>query len=267
MSTLQLETVHCSSDNGVGTVTLNRPEALNAWTRRLGDDMLAALEHHAADRDVRVIVFTGAGRAFSAGADLKASGERTGADGAFDVLTPLRESYNPLVLRVRTVDKPVIAAVNGPAAGIGCSLALAADLIVAARSAYFMLAFVNIGLGLDGGASQLLRERIGHARAFQMAFLGERVSAEQALEWGMVNQLVDDDQLDTAVAELAARFVAGPPGSYATIKRTINARAYHDFAELLDFEAVQQQQRVESKDFTEGVTAFVAKRPARFTGE
>jgi 2-(1,2-epoxy-1,2-dihydrophenyl)acetyl-CoA isomerase len=264
---LELETVQCSSDNGVGTIMLNRPEALNAWTRRLGDDMLAALDHLAADREVRVIVFTGAGRAFSAGADLKAGGELADANGRFDVLTPLRESYNPLVLRVRTVDKPVIAAVNGAAAGIGCSLALAADMVVAARSAYFLLAFVNIGLGLDGGASQLLRERIGHARAFQMAFLGERVDADMALAWGMVNQVVDDDQLETAVAELAARFVAGPPGSYATIKRTINSRAYDDFAQLLDLEAVQQQQRAESKDFIEGVTAFVQKRPAKFTGE
>jgi 2-(1,2-epoxy-1,2-dihydrophenyl)acetyl-CoA isomerase len=267
MSVLELETVLCSSDNGVGTITLNRPEALNAWTRRLGDDMLAALDHHAADRDVRVIVFRGAGRAFSSGADLKASGELVGADGGFDVLTTLRESYNPLMLRVRTVDKPVIAAVNGPAAGIGCSLALAADMSIAARSAYFLLAFVNIGLALDGGASQLLRERIGHARAFQMAFLGERVQAEQALEWGMVNQVVDDDQLDAAVAELAARFVAGPPGAYATIKRTINARAYDDFAELLELEAVLQQELAESKDFVEGVAAFVEKRPAHFTGE
>jgi 2-(1,2-epoxy-1,2-dihydrophenyl)acetyl-CoA isomerase len=267
MSVLELETVQCSSDNGVGTIVLNRPEALNAWTRRLGDDMLAALEHHAADREVRVIVFTGAGRAFSAGADLKAGGELADADGKVDVLTPLRESFNPLVLRVRTVDKPVLAAVNGAAAGIGCSLALAADLVVAARSAYFLLAFVNIGLGLDGGASQLLRERIGHARAFQMAFLGERVDADTALAWGLVNQVVVDDQLDTAVAELAARFVAGPPGAYATIKRTINARAYDDFAQLLDLEAVQQQQRAESKDFIEGVTAFVQKRPASFTGE
>jgi 2-(1,2-epoxy-1,2-dihydrophenyl)acetyl-CoA isomerase len=267
MSALELETVACRSQGGVGQVILNRPDALNAWTRRLGDDMLAALEHHAADPEVRVIVFTGAGRAFSAGADLKAAGELTTEDGAFDVLTTLRESYNPLLLRVRTVDKPVIAAVNGPAAGIGCSLALAADLVIAARSAYFLLAFVNIGLGLDGGASQLLRERVGHARAFEMAYLGERVSAEQALAWGMINRVVEDDEFAAAVDALTARFVAGPPGSYATIKRTINARAYADFAQLLELEAVQQQARVESQDFLEGVTAFLQKRPAQFTGE
>jgi 2-(1,2-epoxy-1,2-dihydrophenyl)acetyl-CoA isomerase len=267
MSALELETVACRRDGGIGRITLNRPDALNAWTRRLGDDMLAALEHHAADPSVRVVVFTGAGRAFSSGADLKAAGELTTDDGSFDVLTTLRESYNPLLLRVRTVDKPVIAAVNGPAAGIGCSLALAADMVIAARSAYFLLAFVNIGLGLDGGASQLLRERIGHARAFEMAYLGERVPAEQALAWGMVNQVVADDELEAAVDALAARFVAGPPGSYATIKRTINSRAYADFAELLELEAVQQQERIESKDFLEGVTAFLQKRPAQFTGE
>ena len=268
MSVLELETVQCSSDNGVGTIMLNRPEALNAWTRRLGDDMLAALEHHAADREVRVIVFTGAGRAFSAGADLKAGGELADADGRFDVLTPLRESYNPLVLRVRTVDKPVIAAVNGAAAGIGCSLALAADMVVAARSAYFLLAFVNIGLGLDGGASQLLRERIGHARAFQMAFLGERVDAEQALAWGMVNQVVDDDQLDDrgrraggAVRRRAHLAPTRRSSGRSTPVPTTTSR------ELLDLEAVQQQQRAESKDFIEGVTAFVQKRPAKFTGE
>ena len=267
MSALELETVSCNSEGGIGRITLNRPDAHNAWTRQLGDDMLAALEHHGADSGVRVIVFTGAGRAFSSGADLRAAGELTTEDGALDVLTPLRESYNPLLLRVRTVDKPVIAAVNGPAAGIGCSLALAADIVVAARSAYFLLAFVNIGLGLDGGASQLLRERIGHARAFEMAYLGERVPAEQALDWGMINRVVDDGELEGAVEELAARFVAGPPGSYAAIKRTINSRAYADFAQLLDLEAVEQQRRIESKDFLEGVAAFMEKRPPRFTGD
>jgi 2-(1,2-epoxy-1,2-dihydrophenyl)acetyl-CoA isomerase len=151
---------------------LNRPQALNAWTRRLGEDMLQALERAASDADARVVVFTGAGRAFSSGADLK-GGVELGPDGKLDVYRQLREAYNPLIARVRTVPKPVIAKVNGPAVGIGCSLALAADLIVAASSAYFLLAFVNIGLGLDGGASLTLPLRVGHARAAEMAFLGE----------------------------------------------------------------------------------------------
>jgi 2-(1,2-epoxy-1,2-dihydrophenyl)acetyl-CoA isomerase len=266
MSALDLETVQCRIAGGVGVMTLNRPPQLNAWNRRFGDDMLEALDGFAADPGVRAIVVTGAGRAFSSGADLK-DPETIRPDGTVDVLTPLREAYNPVILRLRTVDKPVIAAVNGPAAGIGCSLALACDLIVAARSAYFLLAFVNLGLGLDGGASQSLAARVGTARAFEMAYLGERIGAEQALAWGLINRVVDDDALQSAAGELASRLAAGAPGSYATIKRTINARAYAGFAELLDLEAVLQQERTGSRDFREAAVAFAQKRAASFTGE
>jgi 2-(1,2-epoxy-1,2-dihydrophenyl)acetyl-CoA isomerase len=266
VSALDLQTVQCRIIDGVGWMTLNRPAQLNAWIRQLGDDMLEALRGFQSDPAVRAIVITGAGRAFSSGADLK-SEETIRPDGTVDVLTPLRESYNPVLLTVRTMPKPVIAAVNGPAAGIGCSLALACDLVVASQSAYFLLAFVNIGLGLDGGASQSLVERVGQARAFEMAFLGERVPSGQALEWGIVNQVVADEELESTVTELAARLAAGPPSSYATIKRTINARAYAGFAELLDLEAELQQGQAETKDFQEGVTAFAEKRPAKFTGE
>jgi 2-(1,2-epoxy-1,2-dihydrophenyl)acetyl-CoA isomerase len=265
MSALDLQTVQCRIIDGVGWMTLNRPAQLNAWIRQLGDDMLEALRGFQSDPAVRAIVITGAGRAFSSGADLK-NEETIRPDGTVDVLTPLRESYNPVLLTVRTMPKPVIAAVNGPAAGIGCSLALACDLVVASQSAYFLLAFVNIGLGLDGGASQSLVERVGQARAFEMAFLGERVPSGQALEWGIVNQVVADEELESTVTELAARLVAGPPSSYATIKRTINARAYAGFAELLDLEAELQQGQAETKDFQEGVTAFAEKRPPKFAG-
>jgi 2-(1,2-epoxy-1,2-dihydrophenyl)acetyl-CoA isomerase len=182
-----------------------------------------------------------------------------------DVLTPLRSLYNPLVLRVRTVSKPVIAAVNGPAVGIGCSLALACDLVLAAESAYFLLAFVNIGLGLDGGASMTLAARVGHARAFEIAYLGERLGAEQALEWGLINRVVPDDEFRASATELAARLAAGPPGSYATIKRTLNARTYDGFDALLDLEATLQQERAESADFIESVQAFMQKRKPEFT--
>jgi 2-(1,2-epoxy-1,2-dihydrophenyl)acetyl-CoA isomerase len=250
---------------GVATITLNRPEKLNAirwamvrgitdWVTALGDDPA-----------VRVIVITGAGRAFSSGADLRAG--VAGSDGRPDVRSPLREVYHPLIMRVRTVPKPVIAAVNGPAVGIGCSLALASDLIVVARSAYFLMAFVNIGLGLDGGASQTLVERVGHARAFEIAYLGERIPAQTALDWGLVNQVVDDNEFEATLRALAARLAAGPPGSYAAIKRTINARAYDGFDALLDLEADVQQERASSRDFAEGVLAFLQKRPAEFTGE
>jgi len=265
MSVMNLETIECRRADGVAWVILNRPDALNAWTPQLGEELTQALDDVAADPEVRAIVLTGAGRAFSSGADLRA-GMQT-SNGSPDVGTPLREIYNPLILRVRTLRKPVIAAVNGPAVGIGCSLALAADLIVAAGSAYFLMAFVNIGLGLDGGASQSLVARVGHARAFQIAYLGERLAADTALNWGLVNEVVPDDELEATVTALAGRLAAGPPGSYAAIKRTINDRAYAGFAEVLELEAVVQQERAESKDFAEGVLAFLQKRPAKFTGE
>lgn len=259
MTTLELQTVKLELDAGVATIVLNRPEALNAWTRALGEDMLAALERAEADAEARVIVFTGAGRAFSSGADLK-SGAEFGPDGKPDVLGQLRDAYNPLLQRVRSVPKPVIAKVNGPAAGIGCSLALAADLVVAAESAYFLLAFVNIGLGLDGGASLTLPLRAGHARAFEMAFLGERIPASKALEWGLVNRVVPDEELDATVAALAERLRAAAPGALATIKRTINHRLYAGFEEVLELEAVLQQERIRSADFLEAVMAFMRGR-------
>jgi 2-(1,2-epoxy-1,2-dihydrophenyl)acetyl-CoA isomerase len=265
MTIVDLETVKLEVASGVARIVLSRPEALNAWTRQLGEDMLSALESAADNPEVRAIVFTGEGRAFSSGADLKA-GNELGADGKPDVLTRLRTVYHPLILRMRTVPKPVIAAVNGPAVGIGCSLALAADLIVASESAYFLLAFVNIGLGLDGGASLTLPARVGHARAFEIAYLGERIGAQQALGWGLINRVVPDVELEDAVDELAGRLASGPPGSYANIKRSINDRLYAGFEDLLDLEAVLQQERAESGDFIEGVLAFMQKRPANFTG-
>jgi 2-(1,2-epoxy-1,2-dihydrophenyl)acetyl-CoA isomerase len=265
MSVLDLQTVRCHVQDGVGTMTLNRPDALNAWIPRLGDDMLEALDAFAHDRAVRVIVVTGAGRAFSSGADLKAFD--VASDGTIDVLTPLRESYNPVLQRVRTVAKPVIAAVNGPAAGIGCSLALACDLVVAAASAYFLLAFVNVGLTLDGGVAQSLTARAGAGRALEMGLLGDRIDAPRALAWGLANQIADDDGFGNAVAQLAGRLAAGAPGAFAAIKRSVNRHAYAGFAEQLDAEAVLQQERVNSRDAREGVLAFTEKRPPHFTGE
>jgi 2-(1,2-epoxy-1,2-dihydrophenyl)acetyl-CoA isomerase len=265
MLSLELETVDYRIEDRVAWLTLNRPDALNAWTRQLGEELIAALDDAAANPEARAIVITGAGRAFSSGADLKAGGMMT-PEGKPDVGTPLREVYNPLLLRVRTIAKPVIAAVNGGAVGIGCSLALACDMLIASENAYFLMAFVNIGLSLDGGASMLLPQLVGHARAFEIAYKGERLAAAKALEWGIVNEVVPGEQLTDTVAALAKRFAAGPPGSYAGIKRTINAAAYSQFAAHLELETVEQQKRADSQDFVEGVLAFMQKRPANFTG-
>jgi 2-(1,2-epoxy-1,2-dihydrophenyl)acetyl-CoA isomerase len=265
MATPQLQTVQLNVRDRVGWLTLNRPDSLNAWTRRLGEDMLAALEHLGADGEVRAIVITGAGRAFSAGADLREGGE-VDAEGRPDVARQLREVYNPLICAVRTVPKPVLAAVNGPAVGIGCSLALACDMLIASREAYFLLAFVNIGLGLDGGASLFLPAMVGTARAFELAYKGERLPAEKALSWGLVNEVVDAGELAARAQELAARFAAGPPGSFAAIKRAINAAAFSQLEGQLELETELQRQRAHSQDFLEGVLAFVQKRPANFTG-
>jgi 2-(1,2-epoxy-1,2-dihydrophenyl)acetyl-CoA isomerase len=146
-------------------------------------------------------------------------------------------------------------------------MALACDMLIASEEAYFLLAFVNIGLSLDGGASQLLPQLAGHPRAFEIAYLGERLPAATALEWGLVNRVVPNGEVRDAAAALAARFAAGPPGAYAAIKRTINAAAYREFEAQLELETVEQQRRAESKDFVEGVMAFMQKRPAQFTGE
>ena len=263
-----LQTVNLRRDGAAATIELNRPEALNAWNGQLGRDLLAAIQEVAEDDGVRAVVVTGAGRAFSSGADLKdlSGREQRTPDGHVDVRSVLTERYHPIITTIRTMPKPVVAAVNGPAVGIGMSLALAADLVVAANSAYFLLAFVNIGLVPDGGSSLLLPERIGLARATEMAMLGERIGARQALEWGLINRVTPDGELDAVVGELAARLAAGPTAAYAGIKRQFNAWLFTRMAEQLDLEASLQQQSAASGDFAEGVRAFLEKRPAAFSG-
>jgi 2-(1,2-epoxy-1,2-dihydrophenyl)acetyl-CoA isomerase len=261
------QSVNLRRDGAAATIELNRPDALNAWNGPLGDELLAAVRAVAEDDEVRAVVVTGAGRAFSSGADLKdtASREQT-PDGHWDVRARLTERYHPIITTIRTMPKPVVAAVNGPAVGIGLSLALAADLIVAAESAYFMLAFVNIGLVPDGGSSLLVPSRIGFARAGEMAMLGERVTAAQALEWGLINRVVPDDAFAAEVAALRDRLAAGPTRSYAGTKRQLNSWLYARMDEQLELEADIQQEMAGSPDFYEGVAAFVEKRPAAFQG-
>jgi 2-(1,2-epoxy-1,2-dihydrophenyl)acetyl-CoA isomerase len=238
---------------------------MNAWDKQLGADLLAAVEQASSDDAVRVVVITGAGRAFSSGADLRTGFDATPA-GHPDVRAVLRERYHPIIAGVRRMPKPVLAAVNGPAVGIGCSLALACDLIVARESAYLMLAFINIGLVPDGGSSLLVPERVGLARATEMAMLGERIGARQALEWGLVNRVTADDEFEAAVDALAVRLAAGPTAAYAGLKRELNEWLFARMDTHLEFEATVQQQAAASPDFREGVQAFLEKRPAAFEG-
>jgi 2-(1,2-epoxy-1,2-dihydrophenyl)acetyl-CoA isomerase len=191
----QLETVNVRVHDAAATIELNRPHALNAWNAQLGADLLSALRAAAADDAVRAIVITGAGRGFSSGADLRDISGGATVDGRPDVYTTLTERYHPIMKAIREVPKPVLAAVNGPAVGIGCSLALCCDLIMAGESAYFLLAFVNIGLVPDGGSSVFVPARVGMARASELSMLGERLPAQRALEWGLINRVVADEAL------------------------------------------------------------------------
>jgi 2-(1,2-epoxy-1,2-dihydrophenyl)acetyl-CoA isomerase len=259
------ETVALERRGGVLRVVLDRAASLNAFDARLAADLRDALAVAAGDDAVRAVVLTGAGRAFSSGADLKAGFEQDPA-GHPDLGTALRERYHPVIAGIRELPKPVVAAVNGPAVGIGCSLALACDLVLTAESAYFLLAFVNIGLAPDGGASLLIPARAGHARAAELAMLGERLPAARALEWGLVNRVVPDAELAAEADALAERLAAGPTLAYAAIKRQLNRSAFAGLAGQLELEAEVQEELAASADFREGVRAFTERRPAEFRG-
>jgi 2-(1,2-epoxy-1,2-dihydrophenyl)acetyl-CoA isomerase len=263
---LSYETVIWEVDEGVGRLTLNRPDSLNAWTNDFGEELKQVVTADAADPAVRAVLITGAGRGFSSGADLKTGFEPDPGDGMPNIRKELHEVYHPVIVGVRRLEKPVIAAVNGPAVGIGASLAFACDLVLAAESAFFGLAFVNIGLMPDGGSTVFVPTAVGKARAFEMAMLGERVPAQQALEWGLVNRVYPDDRLQEEASSLAARMAKGPTRSYAGTKRALNKMLYPELEGQLDLEAELQHALARTRDFREGVTAFVEKREPAFQG-
>lgn len=262
----EYETVNVWRTGGAVKIELNRPDVMNAWNRQFGEDLLAAVEAAAGDDDVRAVLITGAGRGFSSGADLKSLDAPMTPEGHPDLRMILSHRYHPIIRGIRRMPKPVVAGVNGPAVGIGLSLALASDLVVAKESAYFLLAFVNIGLVPDGGSSLFVPTRVGMARATEMAMLGERISAAQAFEWGLANRVVADDAFDAEVDALVARLAAGPTRSYAGTKRQLNNWLYARMDEQLELEAAIQQEMAATGDFAEGVTAFAQKRGASFGG-
>lgn len=266
-ASMQLECVNVRVSGGASTIELNRPQALNAWNAQLGADLLQALRAAGEDERVRAVVITGAGRGFSSGADLTdMSAGQTTPEGRPDVYTTLTERYHPIMETVRAIPKPVVASVNGPAVGIGCSLALCCDLIIAAESAYFLLAFVNIGLAPDGGSSVFVPSRVGMARANELSMLGERLPAARALEWGLINRVVADEALGAETDALAARLAQGPTRAYAAHKRQLNSWLFARMEEQLELEARTQQEMVASEDVLEGVSAFAQRRPPRFAG-
>jgi 2-(1,2-epoxy-1,2-dihydrophenyl)acetyl-CoA isomerase len=251
--------------DGVRTLTLNRPEAFNSLTLQLKNDLLAALRKAEEDEAVRAVVLTGAGRAFCAGQDLK---EHVALLQANDPapLNTVSEHYNPIVTTITGMPKPVIAAVNGMAAGAGASFAYACDLRIAAGSAKFLMAFANVGLTADSGASWTLPRLIGYGRAMEMMLLAAPVTAEQALAIGMVTQVVADDAVLSTAQALAARMAAGPTTAYAKIKEALLAGAGGTLEAALAVEARTQAEAGATADHTEAVDAFVAKRTPAFTG-
>jgi 2-(1,2-epoxy-1,2-dihydrophenyl)acetyl-CoA isomerase len=249
-------------------IELNRPERMNAWSSALSADLLSALRAVAADDGVRAVMLTGAGRAFCSGADLKEGMASAAANGGpLDTESTLVTWYHPIVTAIREMEKPVLTAVNGPAAGAGLSLALAGDLVVAKESAYFTLAFVNIGLVPDGGASLFVPSRIGFARAAEMALLGEPVTAAKAVDIGLINAAWPDGEFAARADALLERLSNGPTRSYAGTKRELNHWLYARMPEHLALEAQLQGELGGSSDFREGVTAFLEKRKPTFTGE
>jgi 2-(1,2-epoxy-1,2-dihydrophenyl)acetyl-CoA isomerase len=253
-----------SSEDQVTVITLSDPATMNAAGVDTAEELTHAFQQATSGASpARAIVLTGEGRGFCSGANLSGGMANRGAES--DAGDALEKVYNPLVTLIRDLPVPLVTAVNGAAAGVGCSLALLGDLIVAAEGAYFLQAFRRIGLVPDGGSTYLLPRLIGRARAMEMALLGERVPAAKALEWGLINRCVPDAELMPTAMGLARELASGP-ASLGLIRQIMNKSLDADWAEQLHLERVSQRTAGRTADFIEGVTAFLQKRPANFTG-
>ena len=255
--------VELDTDAGVATVTLNRPDALNALTVPMKHALLAAFRRLEREQRVRAVVLTGAGRAFCAGQDLRERLE----PGAAPLGVEVRERYNPIIRAMRGLSKPIVAAINGVAAGAGASLALASDIRIASETASFALAFGRVGLVPDSGATWFLPRLVGAARAAELALLNDPVGAEDALRIGLVSRVVAADQLGAESSAIAARLAAGAPKAIALTKRALDVAWDHDLDAALEYEAHLQELAGRTKDHVEGMAAFMDKRPPRFSGE
>ena len=253
--------VEVTRDGGVLTLTLNRPDVLNAFNTSLHKAFLAGLKE-AADAEVRAVVVTGAGRGFCVGQDLTEFQE-----GPLSIDERLRSTYHRNVLAIRALEKPVIAAVNGPAAGAGLSLACACDIRIAAESASFVPAFIGIGLVPDSGGSYFIARLLGASRAFELMSQNRKLSASEALEWGLVSEVVADDALAGRVGELAGMYAQAPTRGLGMTKRLFDNAQSATLEEQLEMEAQLQAAATQTDDFREGVTAFLEKRPPQFTGQ
>jgi 2-(1,2-epoxy-1,2-dihydrophenyl)acetyl-CoA isomerase len=255
--------VELDTDAGVATVTLNRPDALNALTVPMKQALLAAFRRLEREKPIRAVVLTGAGRAFCAGQDLRERLE----PGAAPLGVEVRERYNPIIRAMRGLPKPIVAAINGVAAGAGASLALASDIRIASETASFSLAFGRVGLVPDSGATWFLPRLVGAARAAELALLYDPVGAEDALRFGLVSRVVAGDRRGPESSAVAARLAAGAPRAIALTKRALDAAWDHDLEAALEYEAHLQDLAGRTRDHAEGMAAFMDKRPPRFSGE
>jgi 2-(1,2-epoxy-1,2-dihydrophenyl)acetyl-CoA isomerase len=259
------ETILYEVGEGFASITLNRPEKLNAFTAELHGELREAIARAAEDAKIRALLLTGAGRGFCAGQDLS---ERATAPGETprDLGQTIDTLYNPLIRSLRAIPKPVVCAVNGVAAGAGANLALACDIVLAARSASFIQAFCRIGLVPDSGGTYILPRLVGHARAMGLALLGEPLSAERAAEIGLIWKCVDDDKLAGEARKLAGHLAVQPTAGLALIKQAINASSVNGLDRQLDLERDLQRVAGRTQDYREGVSAFLQKRKPSFKG-